>query len=140
MLCCIPKDYLTVHIVDYSYRTASIKNAERIHRGDTSKIFVKSATSNIPRDFKEFLRNCENKKRMIDLFFNFIEEKRREILSYLHSTTSEDGECKLVTSDGSASKKKRIQRWYYTVTLHCLVIRNKMFCSLPLQEILTSSF
>ena len=72
----LPRGYKSVHIVADSYREVSMKNAERTNRGIGSKIFVKSPVSNIPRDFQQFLKNGENKMRLIDLFFMFIEDNK----------------------------------------------------------------
>lgn len=100
----IPRGYKSVHIVADSYREVSMKNAERTNRGNGSKIFVKSPVSNIPRDFQQFLKNGENKMRLIDLFFMFIEDNKLQVLNDRKCTRmvlSKDGLCTVVSQQQS---------------------------------------
>jgi len=62
-----PKSYWRVDIVADTYRDISIKSGERGTRGSSSKVIVQSPQSKIPRDFNGFLKNRENKTRLIEL-------------------------------------------------------------------------
>ena len=68
----ILKGYARVDLVADTYRRASIKTAERNKRGVASKVIIKSEKSKIPRNFKAFMMNSENKCRLIDIIFDFI--------------------------------------------------------------------
>ena len=53
----IPSGYKRIDIVADTYRKASIKDPERIDRGCTEKILVKSKSTQLPRNFEDFLKN-----------------------------------------------------------------------------------
>ena len=61
----IPTNYHRVDIVADSYRENSIKSSERNSRRNTVKVMIKSEKFKVPQDFKEFLRNGENKTTFI---------------------------------------------------------------------------
>ena len=63
----IPKQYDAIYIACDTYRSYSIKNAERSLRGDEDKFFIRSPDVRIPADLKKFLNNGENKERMFEL-------------------------------------------------------------------------
>ena len=50
----------------------SIKNGERQKRGTTAPLMIKSSTSKIPRDFIIFMKNGENKTRLVELICQVI--------------------------------------------------------------------
>ena len=50
-----------------TYQSNSIKNAERLLRGDKDKFVIRSPDIRIPADFKKFLNNGEDKERMFEL-------------------------------------------------------------------------
>ena len=68
----LPKGYNRVDLVADTYREISIKNGERQKRGTSSRLHINSAHSKLPRDFTNFLKNGENKTRLIDLICEVI--------------------------------------------------------------------
>ena len=83
LLSTFPKTYHIVDIVADTYKSASIKGGEREKRGCSNKITVKSAKSKIPRNFKSFLKNGENKTRLIDLLCQFVKENSQRTCNLL---------------------------------------------------------
>ena len=63
----IPKQYDAIYIACDTYRSYSIKNAERSLRGDDDKFVIRSPDVRIPADSKKVLNNGENKERMFEL-------------------------------------------------------------------------
>ena len=63
----LPGGCTTLHVVADSYREVSIKSAERNKRRSTSKVYVKSVSSNVQRELQEFSKNGDNKRRLIEL-------------------------------------------------------------------------
>ena len=72
----IPSGYSRVDIIADTYRANSIKDPERIGRGYAEKIIVKSPSCQLPRNFEEFLKNGDNKRRMIEIFMDVYVEQR----------------------------------------------------------------
>ena len=68
----LPSGYKRVDIVVDTYQDISIKSTERSKRGSARKIIIRSEKSKIPRNFNEFLKNRENKARMIELIVKVI--------------------------------------------------------------------
>ena len=83
LLSTFPKTYHRVDIVADTYESASIKGGEREKRGCSNKIIVESAKSKIPRNFKSFLKNGENKTRLIDLLCQFVKENSQRTCNLL---------------------------------------------------------
>ena len=83
---CIPSGYPRVDLVADTYRQMSMKNAERDNRGSSSQIIIKSIQSKVPRDFKNFLSNGENKTRMITLLFDYFASNRVKVLNTLRAS------------------------------------------------------
>ena len=83
LLSAFPKTYHRVDIVADTYKSASIKSGEREKRGCSNKIIAKSAKSKIPRNFKNFLKNGENKTRLIDLLCQFVKENSQRTCNLL---------------------------------------------------------
>ena len=83
LLSTFPKTYHRVYIVADTYKSASIKAGEREKRGCSNKIIVKSAKCKIPRNFKSFLKNGENKTRLIDLLCQFVNENTQRTCNLL---------------------------------------------------------
>ena len=52
----IPSGYPRIYLVADTYRTQSMKNAERESRGTSSRILVRSVQSKIPRDFSQMVK------------------------------------------------------------------------------------
>ena len=79
----LPKDYPRVDIVADSYFETSLKQNERNKRGVSEKVFIASNQSKIPRDFKDFLLNGQNKLRMIELIIEIFQTNRVKALNIL---------------------------------------------------------
>ena len=63
----LPKGYEGIDIIADTYQKNSMKDPERNKRDTSAKVMVQSAQSKIPRNFSEFLKNGENKTRLIEL-------------------------------------------------------------------------
>ena len=63
----LSKEYERIDIIADKYRKNSLKNPERNKRGTSAKVMVQSGQSKIPINFSEFLKNGENKTRLIEL-------------------------------------------------------------------------
>ena len=98
----IPKGYARIDIVADTYREKSIKSSERNKRGnlESQKIMINSEKSKMPRDFQKFLRNGDNKSRLIELIFEYVINHRSKCLQIVKSNKivlSGDCFCKEVT-------------------------------------------
>ena len=96
----IPKGYEGIDIVADTYREQLLKNRERLKRGTSSRVMVQSALSKMPRNFKDFLKNGENKSRLIQLIQDVLIENKEEILEMLKCQEimfSMDKVCKRIT-------------------------------------------
>ena len=96
----LPVKYTTLHIVADSYREVSIKFVEWEKRESTPKVYENSVSSNVPREFQEFLKNGDNKSRLIELFFDYVILKRCKVLNDRRASKillSQDGLCISVT-------------------------------------------
>ena len=122
----LPRNYCRVDIVADTYQEISIKSAERNKRGYSEKIFIQSAKSKIPRNFNEFLKNGENKRRMISLMVNVLVENRLRAIEMLQCTKmfiSTENSCMKLTEfeaieeDGLASNQEEADT---KLTLYCL--------------------
>jgi hypothetical protein len=60
----------SVHFVTDSYKSNSIKQFERSRRGQSSTHIVGGQKIKMPHDFKSFMHNDENKKRLIRFILN----------------------------------------------------------------------
>ena len=63
----IPSQYRDIYITCDSYKDQSIKNAEKVLRGNDDKFVIRTLDIRIPNNFKRFLSNDENKERMVEL-------------------------------------------------------------------------
>ena len=96
----IRSGYKRVDIVSDSYHKVSIKSGEREKRGSSGKILLKSSKSKIPREFNKFLLNNENKQKMVEIFFDVLEEKHVKVLNLLRTNQlvlACDEFCKILT-------------------------------------------
>ena len=97
----IPKGYARIDIVADTYRETSLKNPERLKRGTSSRVMVQSALSKRPRNFNDFLKNGENKSRLIELIQDVLIENKEEIIGMLKCQEiffSADKVCNRITS------------------------------------------
>ncbi len=96
----LPKGYDRIDIVADTYRENSLKDPERARRGVPGKVIVQSSLSKIPRNFSEFLKNGENKTRLIEIIWSVIERNGIEILEQLRCSEllySMDGICRKIS-------------------------------------------
>lgn len=92
----LPTGYARIDIVADTYRDNSLKDTERTKRGTSSKILIQSASSKIPKDFNEFLKNGENKTRLVEVVKDELVENKRQICQKLNCQKiffSMDGIC-----------------------------------------------
>ena len=83
-----------------TYRSSSIKSGERMKRGSSSKILIKSVKCKTPRNITNFFSNNENKTRLITLTFDYIKQYPLECLNILKCDSvvfSGDNYCEIVT-------------------------------------------
>ena len=81
----LPKGYRRIDIVADTYREKSLKNNERDRRGVSNKVIVRSALSKIPRNFSDFLKNGDNKTRLIELIKDEFVKHSHDYLQLLSS-------------------------------------------------------
>ena len=79
----LPKNYKRIDIVADTYRENSLKNNDRNLRGISDKVMISSSSSKIPRNFTDFLKNGDNKTRLIELIKDELVKNSKEILSKL---------------------------------------------------------
>ena len=79
----LPKGYKRVDLVADTYREISIKNGERQKRGTSARLIIHSSQSKLPREFKNFLKNGENKTRLIELLFQVISQESSRAVQML---------------------------------------------------------
>ncbi len=60
-----------------------MKNPERKEIGCSQQILIKSTEAKVPQNFNDFLKNSNNKTRLIELTLKVIEDKKDEISSIL---------------------------------------------------------
>ena len=65
-----------------SYQPNLIKISERHRSGLSSKIYIKSSKSRVPRNFGNFLLNGQKEQRMVEIIFSTFQAKKH-ILNYL---------------------------------------------------------
>ena len=126
-----PKGYRRTDIVADTYRSGSIKSAERQKRGTSSKVLIGSVRSKMPRDVNKFMLNNENKSALISLIFKYVIHGRHQILTMLQTemiVLSGDNECHTVTAASSIETvelKTNQEEADTKVILHILhVLRN----------------
>ena len=96
----LPQGYERIDIVADTYHEVSLKPAERSQRGKASKVIIRSAKSKIPRNFSDFLKNGDNKKRLIILMRDTIIENKVKALHLVNCGElyfSADNDCRRIT-------------------------------------------
>ncbi|CAB4006806.1 Hypothetical predicted protein [Paramuricea clavata] len=121
----IPTGYTRIDIVADTYPENSIKAAEHCRRGSSREIIIRSPQSKIPRDFRGFLQNGKNKKRMIMLMREVLmknQQKTLEMLNCKEIFFSTLDDCIKITEncscniEGLASNQEEADT---KVVLHC---------------------
>ena len=86
MVSCISKRYGRIDFVADCYFKSSIKASERLKRGISTKVILKSSKSKTPLNFSSSFLLCgENKTRLTELIIETMEDKKDEILDLLQS-------------------------------------------------------
>ena len=80
---CFPKGANEVHFVGDSYLNNNIKAAKRKTRGKNQAVIIKSMKSKIPADLQTFVKNDDNKTRIIDLLLDYIIKHKNKVLNIL---------------------------------------------------------
>ena len=62
----LPVGYSRIDIVADTYQEISLKYQEREKRGVSEKVLIMSVKLKIPRNFSSFLKNGDNKTRLVD--------------------------------------------------------------------------
>ena len=105
----LPQGYERIDIVADTFREVSLKSAERSQRGKASKVIIRSAKSNIPRNFSDFLKNGENKKRLIILMRDrIIENKVKALVNCGELYFSTDNDCRRITRSLSVREESLV--------------------------------
>ena len=81
----LPSGYSRVDTVADTYQEVSLKSAERNARGISGKVMITSNKSKVARNFSDFLRNDDNKRRLIYLMQETIIANKAKALD-LHAT------------------------------------------------------
>ena len=122
----LPLGYSRIDIVCDTHQEKSLKSYERNKRGVSSKIIVRSHKSKIPRDFKGFLKNGDNKTRLTELVREVLSINKTKVLGMLRTKEiffSTLNDCKRITAD-SISTEDRLasnqEKADTKVLLHCL--------------------
>ena len=96
----VPTGYSGIDIVSDTYREFSIKASERIKRGSSSRLLIKSIKFKTPQNTAKFFTNNHNKNCLITLTFNYIKEHPVQCLDILKCdrvVLSGDGYCETIT-------------------------------------------
>ena len=76
----LPVGYSHIDIVADMYQKISLKGQEREKWSVSEKVLIMSVKSKIPRNFSSFLKNGDNKTRLIELIKDYAVEHSQELL------------------------------------------------------------
>jgi hypothetical protein len=105
----LPKSRI-VHFVTDSYKAVSIKQSERSRRGQSATFNIAGSKTKVPRDFKAFMHNAENKKQLIKLLLVEWSSNVKYAASLFGRTVYfvDEVECWSLTSDGIRIVKEKV--------------------------------
>ena len=106
-----------------------MKNNERESRGVSNKVIIRSASLRISRNFTEFLKNGENKTRLIELIKYELIKNSQEMLELLSSEKiyfSLDGVCLKITRN-TATEETQLSRNQEEADTKLLLHANHVF-------------
>ena len=112
----IPRDHQRLDIVANSYVENSIKTGARFNRGNSERIII----------FHKFMLNGENKRRQIEIMFQYIVDNRIKALNILRCSKiylSSRNECKSITLSSVSEEQELtsdLEEADTKVVLHCL--------------------
>ncbi len=109
----LPSGYSRVDIGADTYQEVSLRSAERNARGISSKVIIPLNKSKVPRNFNDFLKNDDNKQRLICLMQDTIIENKAKALNLLrcqeiYFSTYKD--CRKVTLDLSEVEAELVKK------------------------------
>ena len=79
----LPKGFQRYDIAADTYRSNSIKGGERNERGSSQRVTIASTKSKLPRDFPTFMKNGENKTRLIEVISEVLRNNFHKVLTEL---------------------------------------------------------
>ena len=122
----LPKGYKRVDLVTDTYTEISIKNGDHQKRGASARLMIHSSQSKLPREFKNFLKNRQNKTRLFELIFQVISQESSQALQMLKCDQiycSEASHTVAIDSNGVSNiddLKSNQEEADTKVILHCL--------------------
>ena len=78
-----PKVFQRYDIVADTYRSNSIKGGERNERRSSQRVTIASTKSKLPQDFSTFMKNGENKTRLIEVISEVLRNNFHKVLTEL---------------------------------------------------------
>ena len=127
----LPNGYHRIDIVADTYQDGSIESEERDNRGSSAQIMIQSSKSKAPRNFGDFLKNGENKRRLISLMKEVIVTNRLRVLNMLRCTEmyiSTENNCMKLTLS-SATEETQLssnqEEADTKILLHCQHARER---------------
>ena len=79
----LPKGFQRYDIVADTYGSNSIKGGDRNQRGSSQRVTIASTKSKLPRDFPTFMKNGENKTRLIEVISEVLRNNFHKVLTEL---------------------------------------------------------
>ena len=79
----LPKGFQRYDIAADTNRSNSIKGGERNERGSSQRVTIASTKSKLPRDFPTFMKNGENKTRLIEVISEVLRNNFHKVLTEL---------------------------------------------------------
>lgn len=120
----------SVHFVTDSYKIGSIKSCERLRRGASSvhSYVLQGPATKVPRNFKEFLSNDENKKNFIRfLLSEWTKDQYSVLLKNREIYFVCEERCYLITSDNTTVNSIPVPQLFSSheeadsrIILHCI--------------------
>ena len=77
----VPKQCDTIYLVCDSYKPKSIKSVKRATRGSGEQYFLSKADMKIPSDLNSFMKNGQNKTRLLELMQQVIIEDKQKLMN-----------------------------------------------------------
>ncbi|GFR95662.1 hypothetical protein ElyMa_000950000 [Elysia marginata] len=110
IFCALPK-VANVHFITDNYKEHSIKSLERIRRGESQAYIVRGSSAKLPREWKSFLKNDDNKKHFIQFLLNeWQQDAYAKLLLNREAIFASDNECfVLSTADGETPDARLLQ-------------------------------
>lgn len=110
IFCALPK-VAKVHFLTDNYKEHSIKSLERMRRGESQVFIVRGSSTKLPREWRSFLRNDDNKKHFIQFLLNeWQQDAYAKLLLNREVIFACDNQCfVLSTADGETTDVRLLQ-------------------------------